>query len=299
MPQAGSPGWTPGSEQEGWLPSPTADGQQLSLEVSTMETPPTVLRTTQKFKSHTPDDTTRALEYDNDTPDTDAALRATRQYDPDKLARGRLLLQDPDKIARGLLLLQGFRAQKLNEQNVANGAATRDPMPLGAATGSTPTQQANSGAATGTTVPLSHPLPALASTTTGAAYFWDDKSPNPWQPGPISAISEMTDPYSETGPAPATNRAMHGSGDQPGFLLLANTKPNDVTRHTRHGRIEHSLDNVPNTHTHTHTTPGTRVISRSHHTHTHTNIHTDYPSQSTTATGVREGGLNRTLVKEL
>ena len=102
-------------------------------------------------------------------------------------------------------------------------------MPLGAATGSTPTQQANSGAATGTTVPLSHPLPALASTTTGAAYFWDDKSPNPWQPGPISVISEMTDPYSETGPALATNRAVHGSGDQPGFPFLSNNEPTSTS----------------------------------------------------------------------
>ena len=91
MPQACSPGWPPGAEREGWLPSPTTDGQQVSLDSSAMETPLTVLRTTQKFKFLAPNDTTRVLEYVHDTSDTDASLAqqvATRQFDPDKLARG-------------------------------------------------------------------------------------------------------------------------------------------------------------------------------------------------------------------
>ena len=82
-------------------------------------------------------------------------------------------------------------------------------MPLGAATGSTPTQQANSGAATGTTVPLSHPQLALASNTIGVAPF-SAKPENLLHSVPLSAISEMAFPNPETGPAPATNRAMHG-----------------------------------------------------------------------------------------
>ena len=89
----------------------------------------------QKFKFGGPQEQLAAVATSKDT-NAKAGLTlvgagiASRQYDPDKLARGRLLLLR-------------FRAQKLNEQNAANGAATGAPTPrkhYGAATGSTDEQ---------------------------------------------------------------------------------------------------------------------------------------------------------------
>jgi len=172
-----------------------------------------------------------------------------------------------------------FRALRfLDGQNAANGAATGAPTPrkhYGAATGSTPgfqhpTQKANCGAATGATAPTSHPLLACASNNTGHTALSDENSETSLQSGLTGAISPGAFLYPAMGPAPATNRAVHGLRDQLGSHLLANTKPIDVTRHTRHGRIEHSLDNVPNTHTHTHTPPQELELFSGVTTHTHT-----------------------------
>ena len=55
--------------------SPTASGQQVSPDPSAMETPPTVPRIPPKFKFHTPDGMTRALEYtEDDNSDADTSL---------------------------------------------------------------------------------------------------------------------------------------------------------------------------------------------------------------------------------
>jgi len=228
----------------------------------------------QKFKFEGPQEQLAAVATSKDT-NAKAGLTlveasiATRQFDPAKLARGRLLLQR-------------FRAQKLNEQTAANGAATGAPTPrkhYGAAAGSTPgfqhpTQKANCGAATGATAPTSHPLLACASNNTGHTALSDENSETSLQSGLTGAISPGAFLYPAMGPAPATNRAMHGLRDQLGFQLLANTKPIDVTRHTRHGRIEHLLDNVPNTHTHTHTPPQELELFSGVTTHTHTPTYT-------------------------